>query len=344
MTASLPLVHVGMAKAASTFLQQVVLPRLPSHFYIGKHHNTPEMARALMGLTRLLSLDWKPEAAKAVIDEAVAARSAGRPVLYSEEDCSVFKFLDPAVISARLVEVLGPHDVLMVIRAPGTWVQSQYQFRLSTYHPDTLFGSVEWFDRHRQVVGIGSDLSEIRFAALAEVYRRICGGRVHIIPYELLVRDKGAFTARLADALNVEPASLEPLMNQPRDRRRDKTRITAADAGFIRLARYVVMQDPDTFWRLAEERLEACPGARELDDYAALRALTEAGTLNFSLWRPHLSRLRLRILSHLQEGEAANDPLAPEQTEYLTRVGRNQKRQLKAQFGIDLDALVPGTY
>lgn len=123
----LPLVHIGMAKAASTFLQLEVFPNVKGLLNLGKHHVFDDLRNAGNALTRRTSADWNLAMFREPFDAALAKASAEglRPVL-SNEDFSVYKFLDPEMMALRLRQILGPYDVLLIIREPVSWLRSHY--------------------------------------------------------------------------------------------------------------------------------------------------------------------------------------------------------------------------
>ncbi len=153
-----PLVHIGMAKAASTFIQLEVLPDLPGVVNLGKHHVPDNMKRAIMAVTRRISISWRDQAetfATPLREAASGAMQQGlRPVL-SDEDLSVSKFIDPETMARRLHSIFGDYDVLFIVREPFSWLTSHYLFRLQHQNPVAVLGFEEWLDYHFQSQRIG---------------------------------------------------------------------------------------------------------------------------------------------------------------------------------------------
>jgi hypothetical protein len=162
-----PIVHIGMAKAASTFLQIEVFPNAKGLRNLGKHRVPDELRVAGAALTRRTSADWNLSKFRVPFEKALAeAASDGlRPVL-SDEDLSVYKFLDPEMMARRLRDILGTYDVLFLIREPVSWVRSHYLFRLEHQNPVAALGFEHWLRTHLESRRIGSDIVEIWYDAL----------------------------------------------------------------------------------------------------------------------------------------------------------------------------------
>jgi hypothetical protein len=331
-----PLVHIGLAKAASTFLQETLFARLSTVQYLGKRNVPEELDAAGRAIVRRLSVTWRQEDVEPAFRDALrSAAASGRRPLYSEEDLSVFKFIDPETCARRLRSIIGPYDVLLIVRDPMTWIQSQYHFRLSTFHPLTLWGMDHWLRHHLRIVGIGSDVTEIRFGSLAKVYSTICGGDVHILPYELLVLDKADFAERLADIVGADLGEVSRLFASNPKPLILKSRITRAEADFIRTARFIVQRD---FKSLSEsiDRYAALNGAQTTcAELTELRRLIATEDDDFENWKKPLDGLRRWLRPCFRGQAAAEEPIAPEFVDRLTRLARQELRILRKEFHVD---------
>lgn len=336
-----PLVHIGLAKSASTFLQNAVFPRIPNIEYLGKNVAEEGLRKAGMMMVRATSLNYREDRVTEAFSTPLsrAAATGYRPV-YSEEDLSVFKFLDPETMALRLRKILGPYDVLLISRDPFHWIQSNYQFRLSTYQPRTLWGMNRWLQDHMRVVGIGSDITEINYTAVLDTYARHSGGKVNMIPFELLSKNTEDFGKRLSDVLEVDADIVKAALAQPRDRRMHKGRITRMESDFIREAHRILSLDFHGFLRSLEPYL-GLPGAKpDAQALANLTALADAETEDFQVWVEHLQRLRISLSPVFDHNSSpAQEEIRPDLLAHIDRVGRIQKRLSNERYGINLEKL-----
>jgi hypothetical protein len=319
----------------------MVFPKLPGIEYLGKNTPNEELRRAGMMLVRATSNTYKEAR---VLDAfstplVLASESERRPV-YSEEDLSVFKFLDPETMALRLRHVLGAYDVLMISRDPFHWIQSNYQFRLSTYQPRTLWGMNHWLREHMRVVGIGSDITEISYTSVLDTYARHCGGKVNMIPYELLAQDKMQFSSRLATILGTGSDTIEAQVLKPQDRKRHKGRITQMESDFIREAHRILTRDVDGFVRALEPYLTRPGATPDEAAFAELKRLAQSKAEDFAVWIDPLRRLRSSMSPAFDKlSVPAREDIDPEFLESIDRIGRIQKRLSREKYAVDLDSL-----
>lgn len=261
-----PLVHIGMAKAASTFLQLELFPSLEGVTNLGKHLIPEDQKKSISAITRHISFNWRDkvnEIKTTFCDALDTARSNGdRPVL-SDEDFSVTKFLDPETMARRLRHVLGDYDVLFIVREPFGWLASHYLFRLQHQNPVAVQGFEEWLDHHSGTQRIGSDITELWFAQIAEIYDEFCGGDVRILSYELLKQDTPRFADELAAAMCVSSDSVLKRLNTPPRQSAHKLRITNDKRHLFETFRWIEWHQPERFHsevvRLSEETGNTLP-------------------------------------------------------------------------------------
>jgi hypothetical protein len=335
-----PLVHIGLAKSASTFLQQAIFPKLPQIEYLGKNTPDENLRKAGMMVVRATSITYQEaRALEAFSTPLIRAGELGHRAIYSEEDLSVFKFLDPEMMAIRLKTILGTYDVLMISRDPFHWVQSNYQFRLSTYQPRTLWGMNHWLREHMRVVGIGSDITEIHYTGILDTYARHCGGKINMIPYELLAKSPIAFSDHLATVVGTGADVIRAEITKPRDRKLYKGRITQMESNFIREARRILARDFDGFIRALEPYLAqsgAKPNEKALEE---LILLSQAKVEDFSVWVDPLLRLRVSMSRTFDKASLpAAEELDDDLLESIDRVGRIQKRLAREKYAVDLNS------
>lgn len=332
----LPLVHIGMAKAASTFLQLEVFPNVKGLLNLGKHHVSNDLRNAGNALTRRTSADWNLTMFREPFDAALAKASAEglRPVL-SNEDFSVYKFLDPEMMALRLRQILGPYDVLLIIREPVSWLRSHYLFRLEHQNPIAALGFDHWLQTHLESRRIGSDVMEIWYDAVVRVYKETCGGDIHILPYELMKSDVARFADELSLILETPMRPLLDLLETPKDARAHKLRITEAKQKFYELFRYVVLEQPDRAESEVRAMLANC-GTQQLpaDLDTSLRDVTVAPRIDRKEWAK-VFRAAAKLMP--RDGTTAAPSMPQDMEKRIKHIGIMQIKRLKANQGFDLD-------
>lgn len=329
-----PLVHIGMAKAASTFMQLEIFPNLSSIYNLGKHNVSTDLTSAGRALTRRISLDWNEEKFGTPFQTAIqAAKKQQLRALYSEEDLSVFKFLDPETMARRVRSIFGEYDVLLIIREPQSWVRSQYLFRLQTLNEVATLGFDYWLATHFKSRHIGSDVCEIWFADVALLFQKICGGRVHILPYELLKTDKSLFAHAAAEIICADPIEIQDILDSQESGRKYKQSIGSQSQNFYEIFRWIVFNNHD--------RAKSCIFSYfdEMNVTIPIHIVDEMNKLalngnNRQKWKELFKELGNYIPSESERCE----PIIPEEyQEKLNKIKHNQLNKLKVKFDFSLE-------
>ena len=216
-----PFIHIGIAKSASTFLQLEVFPDMPGFYNFGKHHVDQELKRSITSIVRNTSINWYShigEKSREIFAQHIQRSSDEnlRPLL-SEEDLSVYKFLDPEIMAQRLFSIFGPYDVMLIIRSPFTWIKSQYLFRLSTGEKRAVQGFEYWANAHFSNRAINNDINELWFCTLVDCYKKHSKGNLYIMPYEILKQDKNKFAHFMSSITSVDQSFfIEKLSVKPK--------------------------------------------------------------------------------------------------------------------------------
>ena len=216
--------HVGLAKAGSTTLQQGVFRRLDtvSHALERKGGPYDEQSSTFGQLVRgaregnLLDFD-KAGFAR---DFAASRRAApDRPHLVSEERFSWYRgysFLEKPTL---LRELFGPAEILIVIRRPSALLRSLYdqELKYRRYGLDTSKSFPVWVDRALQNSDHHlSPANMLRFDTIAEAFAEVFGrAHVHVVPLEWLRENPQRFADALAGCLGVDGGALAPLLAAP---------------------------------------------------------------------------------------------------------------------------------
>lgn len=330
-------VHAGLAKTGTTTLQQSVFSKTPAVAYLGKNLVPEPVMEVNRRLTRLPEGRFDVDAAR----EVYARHLHDLPgvAVFSDEDLSVWKFLDPRVMGARLGEVFPDHGLIYVTRRPADWVVSQYFFRLWTWRPDTFDGLGPWLAAHMARLDVGSDVAEIRFT---ETLRRLseAGGasQVLVLPYELMARDTPEFLGRIEAFMGLD-GELRALAG-PADDKPMKVRIAPTIANYIRTAS-LVGPERSRFLSLAEgfaQRADAEGKAA----YQALRADPDATDQAWIEWLKGNERAMRRALAR-GDAELAEmldlfeaDVIPPVVAERIEAITREETAAMRSDFGVDL--------
>ncbi|MGL6211361.1 MAG: hypothetical protein ACRC14_16175 [Paracoccaceae bacterium] len=339
--AELPLIHIGMAKAASTFLQLELFPTLPTVLNLGKLEVSDELKTAGASIVRRTSLTWNS------IEDTLAApfrkgleeaRETGRRAVWSNEDLSVYKFLDPETMARRVRRVFGPHDTLFILRDPFTWLTSHYLFRLQNQNPVAVFGFEHWLTHHFASHRIGSDVAEIAYAHLARLYRDSCGGQLHILPYELLKTDKLAFAYKLGEVLQTDPNPILDALNAERKNAAHKIRITADQEALFETFRWIEMRHPGRFVQEVQATAERAGRPIAAKDQATL---AEIATTPDAAPPPRAAAAAvLHAIARRwpRDTPPANPGFTEPQVRQIRHMALSNLATLKRDFGFDLAA------
>lgn len=242
-----PVVHVGMAKAASTFLQRDVFGHLPGVRRVGKHGVGADVKSSFQAISRRVDALYhdKQDELIAPLKTAVAdAIQRGQRPILSDENFSVYRYLDPATMAARLREILGAYDVVLIVRDAESWLRSQYLFRLQRHDATAVRGFSQWLQHHYGPPRIGSDMGELWFAHLSELYKRHCGGDVYVLSYSALSKAPERFAADLGVVVGVPASAIEARLKIQRHARRHKHAIGQSHREFLEALVWVDRSQP----------------------------------------------------------------------------------------------------
>ena len=241
----LPTIHVGFAKTATTTLQLQVLARHPGLVYVagsdrgGANGGAVAMIKLRTALRLPDGAGFDLEARRRRHAEEVAPLAlSGKPLLLSDEDFSFQGALDDGLEAQRVVSrvakaerlraVVGPAQVVLVVRQPLDWVRSLYLQKLrgygKKYRRIALFG--DWLAAHwERRDELASHVSNLRYFELANAYAELFGREnVAVLAYEQLVAEPDVFMAAFARHAGFDEAVAVALL---RKAAREKPTLTA---------------------------------------------------------------------------------------------------------------------
>ncbi len=224
--------HVGLPKTGTTSLQKSVFPALPGVAYLGKRipgygFATRELGDAVAAVISSDSAFGDPAPALRAAVDAACDRSGDSTIVLSTESFAHPSACDLGLVADRLARAFPEAHILITLRAQQelalSWYRShgrfaQYLFthkreseRIPAHLPQR-----QWWDLVSREPRAGL-LAMLDFDAIASCYADRFGGRVTLLPLELLARDPASYEMRLGAALAVDPAACAPLLDAPRE-------------------------------------------------------------------------------------------------------------------------------
>jgi len=198
-------IHIGPGKTGTTFLQNVVLGRCEELVAAGRPNNRrPEYQAFYHAVTR----DEDEPAAVAAIKSFVEAQaSSGKPVVLSDETLALAPMW--TVAADRLARVVPEANILLTIRSQLTAIPSYYSnhgralMNVPASYRGRFVSLVPWFD-YAVRNGHNDYIKAIDYRALASTFLRYFPGRVHILTYETMVKDKTAFGDQFSELIGAD--------------------------------------------------------------------------------------------------------------------------------------------
>ncbi len=206
-----PVIHIGFHKAASTYLQSVLLPHLPVNFVFlaGYRREMLDYVQARDGFDPPRLREW-------VITQVGGQKEYdARCTVISHEELSGhphgYDSVDPFVVARNLKVAYPGARILIVIRNQRDYLLSLYSFRVSAK-------GHEWrsFDRFLREEGKLGLLSKLKYDRIVRAYIELFGrNRVLVLPVELLRHSPARFNKTITDFMGVDPVQIDavPIVN-----------------------------------------------------------------------------------------------------------------------------------
>jgi len=215
--------HIGLHKAATRFLQRVVFARLdPKRFLV----NPPELVRALKRAIRFPGIETRAAVEQAAV--AACAQAGERSLIVSEPTISgdMYSAHEDWPANRELVHALFPEATIVYFtRRHSSWLQSAYRQQLAkgvAIPVETFlnFRDGDFRERPHRFVGGArtTNARDLQFLAIYRDYAEAFGAaRVYLFRQEDLSRRPEAVYIRLSEALGLE--SLPDFNQAPRHNR-----------------------------------------------------------------------------------------------------------------------------
>ena len=280
--------HIGIARTATTTLQQELFSKHPQIAYLGKPFNhedaTPGSQKAIQDrlpakIIRAIrdqdSLDYDAVEVKRQLDNALATVAVdGKVVLLSEEGWSSAGGADRRLIAERLRELFGPCDIIITVRNQLTCLPSLFLHYLKKGIIDNVSFD-QWLKLNIQLsekssVAAGNwIIRQGKYFNLFELYRDVFRKEnVKVLIYEKLITDLKGFCEDLADSINIDAGESFRLLSESKHLNavptynaiRFKKKYRSIEATFARITKRIaptfdMQTDAPLLWRSKESVL-----------------------------------------------------------------------------------------
>lgn len=204
--------HPGMAKSATTSLQQLVFARHPEINYLGLPAETEEVRAAIRRICRDDGLYWDEAAVGAILGPLLS--SAREASLLSYENFTLYESTDKLVIADRLHALFPEARVFFTIRRQQDVLPAWYLQKCQKYLRNGHFVSFDDWWAIKSKRPHRSILDDLRYGDVIAAYAERFGrDNVAVFLYEQLTEDAGAFCHELAAFLGVDAAVFEQLLS-----------------------------------------------------------------------------------------------------------------------------------
>jgi hypothetical protein len=198
-------IHIGPGKTGTTFLQNIVLGQCEDIVAAGRPNSKrPEYQEFYHAVTR----DEDEPAALAAMKSFVQVQaSSGKPVVLSDETLALAPMW--TVVADRLARVVPEAEILLTIRNQLTAIPSYYSnhgrslMNVPASYRGRFVSLESWFD-YAVRNGHSDYIKAIDYRALASTFLRYFPGRVHVLTYETMVKDKAAFGDKFSDLIGAD--------------------------------------------------------------------------------------------------------------------------------------------
>jgi len=224
------LIHIGLAKTATTSLQRNLLAGHPEIYYFGFDNCDLGMRWALRMIKSQDSMDYRQTGIFHVIDGIFKRNSLGNKKLVVSDEFLTLPYhpqytaIDRTIIASRLLDTFGQARILLVIRRPRDLLGALYSEWMQwygTYHRSR-------FDFNAWVTGLLNAptttwLSLLKYYDIYQLYRRIFGAdRMMPYLYEDIEKNNDAFAKKVCSSIGVSQEGAGELFAKKRFRRRLK--------------------------------------------------------------------------------------------------------------------------
>lgn len=219
--------HIGLAKAASTTLLANVFRNHPDIYYLGKNNSNQEFENVTKSLNKFqnpnkLDKNWK----KIIKQQIQHGYNKNLVPVYSEEDLSTYKFIDPRIYIKRWQAIAPDAYILFIIRNPIEWLISLFYLRLTYGQDDVLLGFETWVEKFARRDQLKSSSREVFYSDIYHLYgQAFTKENILALPLELIRKDVALFCDKVSAHFDISSEAFqEPLTSPPDQKKRTDAR------------------------------------------------------------------------------------------------------------------------
>lgn len=213
------IIHVGVAKSGTTFLQRILFELHPNVIRLGQPYEDKALRRLVDSLKRDDDYDFDFAALEAKIEAFQnVAQDGERVFVFSDETLTSPEM--KSIVADRLHRLFGPSKILITIRNQISSIQSYYarQGRILKRVPGKWNGRhiefEEWFD-YCVNNPRGTHLDRINYKKIMKIYMERFGEEnVHVLLFEDMANSNHVFTESLMDLLGGPTSVIENLLKK----------------------------------------------------------------------------------------------------------------------------------
>lgn len=212
------IIHPGVVRTATSTLQKHVFAQHPGLYFLGLPARTPELEWAVRHVCEADTMHLIAERLQRAFETGCAGAPAGKPILISYENYTLYKSKDKGLVAERLKNLFPHAKIVFTLRAQESLIVSRYfndlrrRIKLKSF---ITFEDWYWFERRESYRTIFDDL---RYFPVVEYYAGLFGRQnIRLILFEEIKIDRKAFATRFAEALQVDAAEFERLLGGKRE-------------------------------------------------------------------------------------------------------------------------------
>ena len=268
-------IHPGLAKTATTSLQQGVFARHGQVHYLGVPAPDPALDALLRRVPREDSTRFDLEAARGLLAPHLAPPAGRLVALISYENFTLYESKDKGLVAGRLRDLCGPCRVMFTLRRQEDLLASWYLQKMRKYGRGHHHLTLKQYFRIKAKEPSRSILDDLDYDATIACYERLFGREnVGIFAHEQLRADPPGFARAVASFLGVDAGEFERLLRAARlNTAESEWRLRAARVTARYLPRELVHRGlellPHALHRRLRHYVDAGPRAKaELPDVA----------------------------------------------------------------------------
>lgn len=202
---NVPVIHVGMVKAASSTLQYFLFDQHPGFYHLGSPWRRDAIEEVYGDICTRDVVKVEPNSWRELMEaEQREAKAKGKVLSLSNEAFTMYDSATRLLIAERLKRVLGDARIILVIREQRGWFASRYTHQFLKPIPETRLKFSDWLYVHwNRAPHVYRGF--VDYDAIAQAYERVFGfGNIKIVLMEELAVDGESVIGDLCDFIGVD--------------------------------------------------------------------------------------------------------------------------------------------